>query len=675
MLRIQKLNIDIETADKKFGREIKFSTEGLNIIKGDNHSGKSTIASAIFYALGMEELLGGKNTVAIDSILKNQVPYDKGIDLDIKTSSVTVEVLNLSGKSILLKRFVKHYDIESRIIQVIDGESIEPYFLHDPNSAQHKKGFFTYFENFLGLNLPIVPKNDGGECKLYLQTIFTSCFIEQITGWTDFFATIPYFGIKDAKKRNVEYILNLSTFVYEKAKNKYEDKKKEISLNWDKKVNTIKDKVNLISGVFDRFPDEVRGVESLAQSKYTIYFKVDEESVTLEDYKKILEEEKKKIESSINTPKSDIEAKIIKLNNKLKKSLDNLLNFEGTIKVKKNELSSLKKEKNKLSNEIDELTDLLKIKNYTKGIENTIKAFEGICPTCENPISPTLYKHIKVMGLQENKDYLKSQDEILKTYITVLEKEIDNEEKYYNQLKEEYEADKEIISYLEKDFISDKNLPSLATMKELVNIENKLTRLNSINKDLIELYVELKEIANEWDTNEKTKEPYEMSLEDNKKLKMLEDNFKLLLKEFIYGSKREDQIWISKKDPSKYFPMVKIGDDAPQPIKYNSSASDFVRSLWAYLISLYEVSSVKNGNHLGLFLFDEPAQHAMTESSQTALFKKLSKLNCQSLVFASFEDVADNQRDKFDEIVKGFKEDIKIIEIGKRAIIELENKE
>ena len=198
MLRIKKLNIEIETADKKFGREIEFSIEGLNIIKGDNHSGKSTIASAIFYALGMEELLGGKNTVAIDSILKNQVPYDKGIDLDIKTSSVTVEVLNLSGKSILLKRFVKHYDIESRIIQVIDGESIEPYFLHDPNSAQHKKGFFTYFENFLGLNLPIVPKNDGGECKLYLQTIFTSCFIEQITGWTDFFATIPYFGIKDA---------------------------------------------------------------------------------------------------------------------------------------------------------------------------------------------------------------------------------------------------------------------------------------------------------------------------------------------------------------------------------------------------------------------------------------------------------------------------------------------
>jgi len=208
-------------------------------------------------------------------------------------------------------------------------------------------------------------------------------------------------------------------------------------------------------------------------------------------------------------------------------------------------------------------------------------------------------------------------------------------------------------------------------MKELVNIESKITRLHSIEKELIELHLELKEIAKEWDTNEKTKEPYEMSFEDNKKLKMLEDNFKSLLKEFIYGSKREDQIWISKKDSSKYFPMVKIGDDLPQPIKYNSSASDFVRSLWAYLISLYEISSVKNGKHLGLFLFDEPAQHAMTEPSQTALFKKLSKLNCQSLVFASFEDVSDGHRDKFEEIVKDFKDNIKIVEIGQRAIIEI----
>lgn len=671
MLRIQRLKIEIETIDKKFGREIEFSTEGLNIIKGDNHSGKSTIASSIFYALGMEELLGGKNTIAIDSILKNQVPYGKGIDLDIKTSSVTLEVLNLSGKSILLKRFIKHYDIEPRIIQVTDGESTEAYFLHDPNSAQHKRGFFTYFEEFLGLNLPSVPKSDGGECKLYLQTIFTSCFIEQITGWTDFFATIPYFGIKDTKKRIVEYILDLHTFEYEKERNKYEDKKKEITLKWDKQVNIIKDKVNLISGVFDRFPEEVRGVEALSHSSYTIYFKVNEDSLTFEEYKKTLEEEKKIIESNIDTPKSDIEIRIIKLNRKLKKSLDDLLKFDERIKIKKNELNDLKDEKNKLSNEMDELTDLLKIKKYTNNADNTIKVFEGVCPTCECPISPTLYKHIQVMGLQENKDYLKSQNEILKTYINVLEKEIDNEEKYYNQLKEEYEADKEIMAYLEKDFISDKNLPSLATMKELVNIENKITRLYSIDKELIELYLELKEIAKEWDTNERTKEPYEMSFEDNKKLKMLEDNFKLLLKEFIYGSKREDQIWISKKDSSKYFPMVKIGDDLPQPIKYNSSASDFVRSLWAYLISLYEIASVKNGKHLGLFLFDEPAQHAMTEPSQTALFKKLSKLNCQSLVFASFEDVSNGQRDKFEEIVKDFKEKITIVEIGNRAIIEL----
>lgn len=69
-------------------------------------------------------------------------------------------------------------------------------------------------------------------------------------------------------------------------------------------------------------------------------------------------------------------------------------------------------------------------------------------------------------------------------------------------------------------------------------------------------------------------------------------------------------------------------------MRINSSASDFVRSLWAYYISLFEVSKEKNGNHIGLFIFDRPAQHAMIENSQIAFLERLSKLNdCQSIVF------------------------------------------
>ena len=60
MLKINAIKIDIVTADGNYGFEQSFTT-GLNIIRGNNSSGKSSLFQAILYALGLEELLGGKN--------------------------------------------------------------------------------------------------------------------------------------------------------------------------------------------------------------------------------------------------------------------------------------------------------------------------------------------------------------------------------------------------------------------------------------------------------------------------------------------------------------------------------------------------------------------------------------------------------------------------------------
>ena len=74
-------------------------------------------------------------------------------------------------------------------------------------------------------------------------------------------------------------------------------------------------------------------------------------------------------------------------------------------------------------------------------------------------------------------------------------------------------------------------------------------------------------------------------------------------------------------------------------IKSDSSASDFVRLIWAYLISLQQTSIKLNGNHPNFLLFDEPAQHSMGVESMNAMLKILAGCSgLQSIVAASFDE-------------------------------------
>ena len=81
-----------------------------------------------------------------------------------------------------------------------------------------------------------------------------------------------------------------------------------------------------------------------------------------------------------------------------------------------------------------------------------------------------------------------------------------------------------------------------------------------------------------------------------------------------------------------YFPVVIEGDDIEDPVRPVSSSSDFVRCIWAYYISLLELSK----RHPGFVLMDEPCQHSMKEQSLRALFRHCSGLkNKQTILFCS----------------------------------------
>ena len=215
MLRINRLRVEINTANGVYGIDESFR-DGLNFVASlDNTCGKSSILAAIYYCLGFEQILGGVGGIGskvLTSAFKTTIE-DNGTPWTVTESGCYLEISN-GNETRTIYRNIKSESKDNRLMTVYYGsyDSIgdhktvsEDYYVNIQNAAISEKGFHTFLEEFLHMNLPLVRTSDGNERKLYLQVVFASMFIEQKHGWSDILSGMPIFGIRESKKRIVEY--------------------------------------------------------------------------------------------------------------------------------------------------------------------------------------------------------------------------------------------------------------------------------------------------------------------------------------------------------------------------------------------------------------------------------------------------------------------------------------
>lgn len=70
-------------------------------------------------------------------------------------------------------------------------------------------------------------------------------------------------------------------------------------------------------------------------------------------------------------------------------------------------------------------------------------------------------------------------------------------------------------------------------------------------------------------------------------------------------------------------------NDSSEQLRSVSSASDFIRSIWAYYLALLKVGC----KHPGFVFFDEPCQQSMDDSSLKRLFECGSKFMDRQIIF------------------------------------------
>jgi hypothetical protein len=643
MLKVEALRININTTNGRYGLDIPFD-KGLNIIRGNNSSGKSTIFQSILYALGMEELIGSRNSKAMQSVLKNEVLNDERIkEAEVLESSILLEISN--NTTITIERFIKSETRDSRLVNVYYGPVLtegaqvksDSMYVHDPGAAVDiKYGFHAFLESFLGFNLPEVQYNDSVR-KLYLQTIFPSFVIEQKLGWSDFLSTIPFYNLRDKERRAIEFILKLDSWNIEEKKQEIKRRKQEIEALWSELYYKVKELAR-------RSACEIEGLEEkpfIINNKNNIFFtyNTQDDAFSLDDYLHILFNEVTHLEEN-EVPKIEQISK--EKEKELKEENERYYSYSAYYKElidKRNiinaNLHSVEKRFKQIGEELIQNQHHLKVKKF--GAQHSIAIATGGCPTCGQEVGdsllPTNSSQIP-MSIEDNIGYLQAQKSMTASFIEANKIDLKKIEESISSYEEMISLIRDKIRAIKRDLVSDGRLPSIEILERRIQLKNRFQFYESVKENLTKLIEQIEDVSASWKViiEEEGKLPKEsFSTLDFAKLKKLNTEFIRLLKNFDYGSKSLDDLKISK---DKLIPVV----EGYYNIKFDSSASDLVRAIVAYTCSLYIVSNSMSGYHPGFFMFDEPGTQETANSSLREMLKELQTYeNAQVLIFASFK--------------------------------------
>jgi hypothetical protein len=642
MIKINRLKIEIKTENGIYGVDYKFN-HGLNFLASDeNTCGKSSILAAIYYCLGFEEIIGGKGDKVLTSVYKTYIEDGEKV-LPVLESGAYLEVFN-GHEVITIFRAAKMENRKSNLVTVFFSAlddignpkiKVEDMYVHLPNSAKNEKGFHNFLEQFLHMDIPEVPSSDDSSRKLYLQLIFSGMLIEQKHGWADIFSGMPYLGIKEAKKRVIEFLLKLDTLENEKKKEYLRNLENKITANWE---NLIKD----LSREAAREACEISGIPlspKILTDNDLSRIDINKNGIPLADYISTLNEEydalkilKPRVVDNFNQLQEELtetENSIRQLENELNEH-KKMLNSEDL------SIRSLIKNLEIINTDITNNKDAKRLKDLGSEINNTTSV--DICPVCNQAIQDTLLpaNDLQFMSIDENIRHLEAQKEMLEFALSSHKQSKSKLEINIKEIENRLYKLRRLAKSLRSDLYSTNDNFSEATIYKKIQLESEIEALSSLKKYIDTIKKELINESINWEEylKEKSSLPKNKFTElDNEKLLGLKEHFIENLKRYGYKSITNfHEIDISKES---YLPIIEDFD-----MKFDSSASDNIRAIWAFTVALFQTSHEKGGNHPGLLIFDEPAQHSIVTNDMKQFFRSIIDLgsSCQVIVGITVKD-------------------------------------
>ena len=640
MIKMNHIRLRSITASHTFGADISLGG-GLNIIQADNTSGKSTCLQAIIYGLGLERSLGPGLEVPLPHAMRERIQLVKDGDYEsVLESYVMLELSNTKGDVVTLRRDITG-GAERKLVQTWPGRTLDglsegteqkDFFLHDPGSAVRSDGFHAYLSEFIGWDLPEVPRFDGSECPLYLETLFPMFFVEQKRGWAITQGPLPtYLRIQDLPRRVMEFVLDLDAGKIRRRKADLRKQILHVEQRWKDKRS------DLVDGAGSQV--RVSGLPSVPSVEFSRGGEV-RLSVFYEDEWTSLEEVSssvlQRIEAADSIELVNADEAQLQLKGRLEAAEERnsqltsqLALLRQDYQVALAEKQSLEKRIETLKVDLDRNLDAEKLKKL--GSILGAAASHGSCPTCHQAVSRELLPEVDVkgMGIEENIAFIRSQLDLYRSMLSTSEATINNLQLRYRSLDEDLTDVRAAIRGLKNDLLRPASSPIRSELEELVRLQSRLDIWKSLQESIDGSLDELRAIAIDWASlNEEYKGlgSGELSIGDKRKIQFMQTTMQNLLRAFGFHSFKPEEISLS--DDNFRPQVVKIdaeGNRYERDIGFEASASDGIRLKWVYYLSLISLLKNYNTNHLGVVVFDEPGQQQMKDIDLSTFFKWSAK--------------------------------------------------
>ncbi len=649
---IRGVKLRAVTQQGEFGFSFVFD-RNLTIIRGRNSSGKSTLYNCLLYGLGMEEIVGGRGEKTLPYAVKEYIEFENK-KIPIVASEVYLEIENSLGKIVTLRRAIRDEIRDSKLVEVFESANLtanqelgvgKPTYVHDSGGAQKVEGFHRFLELFLGLTLPQVPTTSSGECKLYLQTIFAAHAVEQKRGWTDYIANIPFFGIRDARTRVVEFLLGLGVFETNALRNRLNAESVEIDGEWRRTLAELRRETATRGALVEGIPVGPTALFDIGVTQ--IKRSTGVASTSLDEYLASLRHEHQALQvraEQVNRASGD--DAILEIDKTTKELQELSVLYERATEALGAHNASSKEYEALLNETVEDLErNKTALKLRELGARHQIELATGHCPTCHQSVEDTLLGESVTgpqMDLATNIRYLESQIRMLRRQNIGIQEEIRNQELRVTDISARLAAKHDHLNALRGDMSSGAT-ESKAVVRRQVQIEIEAELLEKLPGIVGETLKRLATLSKRMADNQAARKNLPRSAytdQDLTRVRVFEKNFRANAGSFGYESAPVNDVEISKDTLIPCLAQLELREIRTD-IKSDSSASDFVRLIWSYLLALYQTSSHPSmpGNHLGVILLDEPGQHSMAVDSQHALLQHLSgESKLQSIVAASFDE-------------------------------------